>query len=81
MESSYDVYQNNPLKYNNLRKENLKKAQDIADDLNEDIVVGLDAYDFSFVITPASCPSSHELFEVDSVSPSAQKTNTHNLFL
>lgn len=81
MESNYEIYQNNPLKYNSLREENLKKAQDIADDLDEDIVVGLDAYDFAFVITPASCPSSHELFEVDSVSPSVQKTNTHSIII
>lgn len=77
MESNYEGYINFSPAYQEERKKKLDKAQEMSDALGEDFVVGIDEYDFSFRICPDSCPSSYELFEVQLVSPSFEKTETN----
>lgn len=79
MLSNYNMYQNNTAKFNELRKSALNKAQIIANETGDDMLVGLDEYEFDWNIKPASCPSAHELFELSEVTPSFEKKAIHQL--
>jgi hypothetical protein len=73
MQTSYDIYLSGGPEFSELRSSAIKKAQEIADDLDEGMVIGLDAYDFEYKVVPESCQSSDELFEIEHITPTLEK--------